>query len=115
MTILAKIISQTITRPYIQIGHSLHFLDELGMTEEDTLLLMLVTLFSDDRPNALISERAKIRRSKSHFVSLILRHMGDTDNRGTECLLLLPLLRTLNNSFMEVLANISVSGYKDRS
>ena len=81
------------------------------MTEEDTLLLMLVTLFSDDRPNSFIAEREKIIRAKRHFVSIMLRHMGEAENRGTECLLLLPLLRTLNNSFMEVLTTISVSRF----
>ena len=83
-------------------------LEQLGMAEEETLLLMLVTLFSDDRPNSFISEREKILKAKRHFVQIMLRNMANMENRGTECLLLLPQLRSLNNSFLEVLTTISV-------
>ena len=79
------------------------------MTEEDTLLLMLVTLFSHDCPGS--DNREKISSSKKYFVSKLIEHMNknSTLDRGTECLLLLPLLRTLNSSFAEVLSTLSVS------
>ena len=81
----------------------------LGMTEEDTLLLMLVTLFSHDCPGS--ENREKISISKKYFVSKMIEHMNKntTQDWGSECLLLLQLLRTLNTSFIEVLSSLSVS------
>jgi len=44
----------------------------------------------------------------------MMDHMNKSENnihmkdRGTECLLLLPLLSTLNNSFMDILAGLSI-------
>ena len=79
------------------------------MTEEDTLLLMLVTLFTQDSPSTCVKNRERIELSKKYFVDKMLDHMNQ--NRGTEGLLLLPMLRTLKNSFMEVLTSLSVSYY----
>ena len=82
------------------------------MTEEDTLLLMLVALFSDDRQNSCIADRNKIAASRDHFLG-IMERAGLTDSRDrrhtSKVLLLLPLLRTLNTSFMEVLKKAQVS------
>ena len=81
------------------------------MTEEDTLLLMLVALFSDDRQNSCIADRNKIAASRDHFLG-IMERAGLTDSRDrrhtSKVLLLLPLLRTLNTSFMEVLKKVQV-------
>ena len=82
-------------------------LDELSMAEEDTLLLMLVTLFSDDRPNTFLSAQARIKHTQEYFIQVMFKHMEQ--KKGTDCLMLLPLLRTLNTLFMEVLTQISVS------
>ena len=90
-------------------------LASLDMTEEDVLLLMLVTLFNHDSPGSLAQNREQISISKKYFVSKMMDHMNKSENnihmkdRGTECLLLLPLLSTLNNSFMDILAGLSVS------
>jgi len=87
----------------------------LDMTEEDVLLLMLVTLFNHDSPGSLAQNREQISISKKYFVSKMMDHMNKSENnihmkdRGTECLLLLPLLSTLNNSFMDILAGLSHS------
>lgn len=86
----------------------------LNMTEEDVLLLMLVTLFNHDSPGSLAQNREQISISKKYFVSKMMDHMNKNENniymkdRGTECLLLLPLLSTLNNSFMDILAGLSI-------
>jgi len=86
----------------------------LEMTEEDVLLLMLVTLFNHDSPGSLAQNREQISISKKYFVSKMMDHMNKSENnihmkdRGTECLLLLPLLSTLNNSFMDILAGLSI-------
>ena len=91
------------------------FSASLEMTEEDVLLLMLVTLFNHDSPGSLAQNRDQISISKKYFVSKMMDHMNKSENniqmkdRGTECLLLLPLLSTLNNSFMDILASLSVS------
>lgn len=77
------------------------------MTEEDVLLLMLVTLFTQDSPSSSAQNRERIELSKKYFVDKMLDHMNQ--NRGTEGLLLLPMLRTLKNSFMEVLTSLSRS------
>jgi len=79
---------------------------EINMTEEDTLLLMLVALFSNDRQNSFIVDRNKIAAARDHFLGIMERSGldGSRDRRHTsKVLLLLPLLRTLNTSFMEVL------------
>ena len=77
------------------------------MAEEDTLLLMLVTLFSDDRPNTFLSAQSRIKQNQEYFIQVMFKHMEQ--KKGTDCLMLLPLLRTLNTLFMEVLTQISVS------
>jgi hypothetical protein len=81
------------------------------MTEEDTLLLMLVALFSNDRQNSFIVDRNKIAAARDHFLGIMERSGldGSRDRRHTsKVLLLLPLLRTLNTSFMEVLKKVQV-------
>jgi len=80
---------------------------DINMTEEDVLLLMLVTLFTQDSPSSSAQNRERIELSKKYFVDKMLDHMNQ--NRGTEGLLLLPMLRTLKNSFMEVLTSLSRS------
>lgn len=82
------------------------------MTEEDTLLLMLVALFSNDRQNSFIVDRNKIAAARDHFLGIMERSGldGSRDRRHTsKVLLLLPLLRTLNTSFMEVLKKVQVN------
>jgi hypothetical protein len=82
---------------------------EINMTEEDTLLLMLVALFSNDRQNSFIVDRNKIAAARDHFLGIMERSGldGSRDRRHTsKVLLLLPLLRTLNTSFMEVLKKV---------
>ena len=72
---------------------------------------MLVALFSNDRQNSFIVDRNKIAAARDHFLGIMERSGldGSRDRRHTsKVLLLLPLLRTLNTSFMEVLKKVQV-------
>ena len=79
------------------------------MTEEDTLLLMLVTLFTQDSPSGSAKNGEKIDLAKKYFVDKMMEHM-ESRRAGSapEGLLLLPMLRSIKNSFMEVLTSLSV-------
>ena len=88
------------------------FLADLGMTEEDTLLLMLVTLFTQDSPSGSAKNGEKIDLAKKYFVDKMMDHMEKRRaGSAPEGLLLLPMLRSIKNSFMEVLTSLSVRYY----
>ena len=85
------------------------FSADLGMTEEDTLLLMLVTLFTQDSPSGSAKNGEKIDLAKKYFVDKMMDHMEKRRaGSAPEGLLLLPMLRSIKNSFMEVLTSLSV-------